>query len=112
MNKPKLVMSADMAAEYALVQAVEYELGQMPCTGPVEVQLLNLSRLTFRHGDREVGVNVPNNGSYHLYSTAPGHGLIGVVFDSTKVEAAAEYICRFVLFGFTEAAPQEKSKHD
>lgn len=112
MNKPKLVMAADMAAEYALVQAVEYELGQMPCTGPVEIQLLNLSRLTFRHGDREVGVDVPSNGSYHLYSVVPNHGFVGVVFDSTKVEAAAEYICRFVLFGFTAEPPKEPSKHD
>lgn len=107
MNKPKLVMSADMAAEYGLIQAVEYELGQIPCTDPVEIQLLNLSRLTFRHGDREVGVNVPSNGSYHLYSFAPDHGLIGVVFDNTKVEAAAKYICRFVLFGFAAEPPQE-----
>lgn len=107
MNKPKLVMAADMAAEYALVQAVEYELGQMPCTGPVEIQLLNLSRLTFRHGDREVGVDVPSDGSYRLYSTAPGHGFIGVTFANNKVEAAAEYICKFVLFGFTGEPTQE-----
>lgn len=107
MNKPKLVMVADMAGEYALVQAVEYELGQMPCTGPVEVQLLNLSRLTFRHGDRDVGVDVSSDGSYHVRCHAPDHGFIGVVFTSDKVEATAKYICKFVLFGFT-AEPTEE----
>lgn len=99
MHKAKLVMPADMASEYALVKAVEYELTQMPCTGPVEIQLLNLRHLTFRHGEREVRVNVTEDGNYHLSGMEPNRGLLGVVFPSIKAEVAAQFICKFVLFG-------------
>lgn len=105
MSRVQLVMAKDMAAEYAIIQAVELELSQLPCVGPIEVMLLNLSCLTFGHGDRKIEVNATPDGDYHLNFIKPGVDLLCVVFPNTEVAMAAKCICAFVLHDvFPESA--------
>ncbi len=99
MPKNKLVMAKDMAGEYALIKAVEEYLNQMSYTGPIEIELVRLDRLTFRNGDNKVGVSVAEDGAYHVFAELPDQGLLGAVFPSIKTEAVAEFICEFVIVG-------------